>query len=285
VRFGPVPIGEAEGAILAHALAVGTLRLRKSHRVTALDLDALREAGIAEVIAAVLDADDLAEDEAAARIAGALRTSGVEARAPATGRVNIHAACPGVFTVDKALIDAINRVDPAITIATVADHAAVERGQMVATVKIIPFAVASRLLDRVVALAGDAQVFSVHPFAALRVALIQTTLPTLKASVLDKTSRVTGDRLRQRDRRRTACAAQRAGRRRRHRRTGGRGGHDPDLRRLRHVRSGRRDSRGDPRLGRRSDCRRHASRSGQPAGARRAPRQASAWRARLRAQP
>jgi molybdenum cofactor cytidylyltransferase len=196
VKFGPVPIGEAEGAILAHALAVGTLRLRKSHRLTAQDLDALREAGIGEVIAAVLDADDLAEDEAAARVAGALRTSGVEARAAATGRVNIHAASSGVFTVDKVLIDAINRVDPAITIATVADHAAVERGQMVATVKIIPFAVASRVLDRVVALAGDGQAFSVHPFAARRVALIQTTLPTLKASVLDKTSRVTGDRLR-----------------------------------------------------------------------------------------
>ena len=53
----------------------------------------------------------------------------------------------GVFTVDTALIDAINRVDPAITIATVAEYAAVEAGQMVATVKIIPFAVKAALVD------------------------------------------------------------------------------------------------------------------------------------------
>ena len=48
--------------------------------------------------------------------------------------------------VDKSLIDAINGVDPAITIATVQHHATVEAGQMVATVKIIPFAVAENLL-------------------------------------------------------------------------------------------------------------------------------------------
>ena len=50
-----------------------------------------------------------------------------------------------------ALIDAINRVDPAITIATVAEFAAVEAGQMVATVKIIPFAVKAALVEAVAA--------------------------------------------------------------------------------------------------------------------------------------
>jgi molybdenum cofactor cytidylyltransferase len=56
----------------------------------------------------------------------------------ATGRVNLHAQAAGLFTVDAALVDAINAVDPAITIATLANRAAVERDQMVATVKIIP---------------------------------------------------------------------------------------------------------------------------------------------------
>lgn len=194
MRFGPVPVADAVGAILAHALSAGNLRLRKSHRLTAPDVVALSEAGIGEVIAAVLDAGDILEDAGAARVANALQMSGVEARAPATGRVNIHASASGVFTVDKVLIDAINRVDPAVTIATVADHAAVESGQMVATVKIIPFAVPSDVLDAVVALAGR-PALAVHPFSPKRVALVQTTLPTLKSSVLDKTARVTRDRL------------------------------------------------------------------------------------------
>lgn len=195
MKFGPFAIDDAEGAILAHALTAGTMRLRKSHRLTASDIAVLREAGIGEIIAAQLDANDIVEDAAAGRVAAALQVEGVDARAPATGRVNIYAAASGVFTVDKPLIDAINRVDPAVTIATVAGHVAVERGQMVATVKIIPFAVPSDVLDAVVALASDRQAFAVHPFSAMRVAVIQTTLPTLKTSVLDKTARVTRERL------------------------------------------------------------------------------------------
>ncbi|SMH49096.1 NTP transferase domain-containing protein [Mesorhizobium australicum] len=196
MRFGPIALGEAEGAILAHSTSVGDVRLRKSHRLTGADVAALRAAGMSEVIAAVLDADDVAEDEAARRVSAALTFSGIVARAPATGRVNLHAQAAGVFTADKTLIDAINRVDPAVTIATVPDHAAVAAGQMVATVKIIPFAVSEKVLATVERLAQGGSAFDVHPFAARRVGLIQTVLPSLKASVMDKTGRITAGRLR-----------------------------------------------------------------------------------------
>jgi molybdenum cofactor cytidylyltransferase len=195
VNFGSIPLDDAEGAILAHATSAGDLKLRKSHRLTGADVEALRMAGITDVIAAVLDADDVVEDEAASRVAAALTFTGVVPRAPATGRVNLHARAAGVFTADKALIDAINRVDPSVTLATVPDHAMVAAGQMVATVKIIPFAVPEEVLDAVERLARGRSAFNVHPFAARRVGLIQTMLPTLKASVMDKTARVTAARL------------------------------------------------------------------------------------------
>ena len=86
----------------------------------------------------------------------------------------------------------INAVDPAITIATLAEYAAVEAGQMVATVKIIPFAVAAGLVD---AGGGDparrARSSPSTRFAPLRVGLVQTVLPGVKDSVLAKTPRVT----------------------------------------------------------------------------------------------
>ncbi|MFH1794241.1 MAG: molybdopterin-binding/glycosyltransferase family 2 protein [Pseudomonadota bacterium] len=195
MKFGPVPLDDAEGAILAHATSAGDVKLRKSRRLTADDVEALRAAGIPEVIAAVLDPDDVAEDEAARRVAAALTFTGIAPKPPATGRVNLHAQAAGVFTVDRALIDAINRVDPAVTIATVPDHAAVAAGQMVATVKIIPFAVPENVLAAVERLAAGRSAFDLHPFAARRVGLIQTVLPSLKASVMDKTARVTAARL------------------------------------------------------------------------------------------
>ncbi|HEV7251651.1 MAG TPA: molybdopterin-binding/glycosyltransferase family 2 protein [Mesorhizobium sp.] len=195
MRFGPIPLDQAEGAVLAHAVQAGAARLRKGHRLTRGDIAALGQAGVAEVIAAVLEPGDRGEDEAATRLAGALRFGGAEARRATTGRVNIHAVHAGLFTVDKGLIDRINAVDPAVTLATLAPFAATAAGQMVATVKIIPFAVPGAMLQRAAALAGEGEAFAVHAFRPLRAGLVQTVLPGVKASVLDKTVRATEDRL------------------------------------------------------------------------------------------
>lgn len=195
MKFGPVAIDDATGAILAHATSTPERRFRKAHRLSDEDVAELKAAGVGEVIVAALDADDVTEDEAAGQIAGVLLVEGVETKPAGTGRANLHAKAAGVFTVDRVLIDAINRVDPAITIATVAEYAAVEAGQMVATVKIIPFAVKRGLVERAVEIAKERQAFAVKPFRPMTVGVIQTTLPTLKESVLAKTVKITEARL------------------------------------------------------------------------------------------
>lgn len=195
MKFGPLTLDRAKGALLAHSLSVLGLRLKKAHRLTSTDIAALRTAGIESVIGAVLEPGDVPENEAAARLAAALAIDGVEIREPATGRVNIHARDGGIFTVDRAIIDAINKVDPALTIATLAPFDAVQSGQMVATVKIIPFAAPEAALRAAIDAARMGEAFAVNAFQPRRVALFQTTLPGVKPSVLDKTTRVTRDRL------------------------------------------------------------------------------------------
>ena len=195
MKFGPISIDEAEGTVLAHATMAGRTRLRKAHRLTAEDIRLLRAEGVLTVIAAQLEADDLDEDQAAERLAERLAVDGVAVRAPSTGRVNLYAEKAGLFVVDRASVDRLNAVDPAITLATLPDYSAVSEGQMVATVKIIPFAVSARRVDEAMeAIRGD--VFRIAPFRALSVGVVQTALPSLKDSVLDKTARITGERLR-----------------------------------------------------------------------------------------
>ncbi|MBO6719565.1 MAG: molybdopterin-binding/glycosyltransferase family 2 protein [Rhizobiaceae bacterium] len=195
MKFGPCPVDDATGAILAHSTKAGDRRLRKAHRLTPDDIAALKAAGIDTVVAARLDESDVDEDTAASRIAAALQIEGAEVRAASTGRVNIHASAAGVLTVDKPLIDALNAIDPAITIATLADFSAVEAGQMVATVKIIPYAVPGADIELAEARAGAGRAFAVHPFRSMRVGLVQTELNGTKKSVLDKTSELTAGRL------------------------------------------------------------------------------------------
>ncbi|MFC5583633.1 NTP transferase domain-containing protein [Nitratireductor kimnyeongensis] len=194
MKFGPISIEEAEGAVLAHSTMAGETRLRKAHRLTREDIALLRAEGISTVIAAKLEPGDLDEDQAAESLAKRLVMDGIVARAPSTGRVNLFAERSGLFIVDRGSVDRLNAVDPAITLATLPDYSPVVEGQMVATVKIIPFAVSGERLDSAMKTIRS-NVFRLAPFRPHAVGVVQTALPSLKDSVLDKTARITGERL------------------------------------------------------------------------------------------
>ena len=70
-----------------------------------------------------------------------------------TGRANLFAESAGVLVVDKDAIDRLNQVDEAITFATLPAYKPVVAGEMIATVKIIPFAVAEAARDAALAAA------------------------------------------------------------------------------------------------------------------------------------
>jgi len=98
--------------------------------------------------------------------------------------------------VDQARLNALNMVDEAVTLATLSPFDLLMTGDMAATVKIIPFAVRRPALDRCLALAGEGEpILRLAPLKAHRVGLIQTRLPGVKESVLDKTFDVTNRRL------------------------------------------------------------------------------------------
>jgi molybdenum cofactor cytidylyltransferase len=150
MRFGPVPLDQAEGAILAHSEHVATGRLRKGIVLGPAQIEALRGAGYAHVTVARLDAADLHEDDAARMLAEAVQdgAAGI-ARSPAfTGRVNLTAEWPGVVCVDAGAINAANAVHPMITVATVPDHHQIRAGGMMATVKIIAYGVPGAAVSR-----------------------------------------------------------------------------------------------------------------------------------------
>ena len=189
--------GGVIGATLAHSVKLDSgHRLRKGHVITGEDVQRLRREGVAEITVAIRDAGDLMEDEAAARIADVLEREELRRDDVGTGRVNLYSRVGGVLLVDAPSIQRTNRIDPAITVATLANHSVVRPGQMVATVKIIPFAVAGDKVDqaRSELTAGDA--LRVHAFrVGFRIALIQTRVPGTRESVLDKTRETTASRL------------------------------------------------------------------------------------------
>ena len=183
--FGPTPLEEARGAVLAHTVRLPGRVLKKG---TVLDEDgiaALREAGRRDVIAARLEAGDVPEDEAADRIANLLLAPLIARSRASTGRVNLFAESAGLFIADATLIDRINQVDESVTVATLPSRSVVAAKEMLATIKIIPFAVPGAVLSVIEALAKGRQAVSVQPFRPLSVGLVLTELPGIKESVME----------------------------------------------------------------------------------------------------
>jgi molybdenum cofactor cytidylyltransferase len=196
VKFGAVPIADAEGGVAVHSIRQGTLVLKKGTVIGRAEIAALQSAGIREIVVARLEPGDVSEDEAAADIASATAGEGVRIDRAFTGRANLFAESAGVLVVNKTAIDALNLIDEAVTFATLPAFKPVVAGEMVATVKIIPFAVAGALRDAAVAVARAARpLVRVAPYRIRKVGVISTMLPGLAAKVIEKTLRVTADRL------------------------------------------------------------------------------------------
>ena len=194
MKFGAVAPNEAIGATAVHTIRQGALVLKKGTLIGPVEAAALEAAGIKDVVVARLEPGDVSEDVAAAEIAAAIAGEGVDVDRAFTGRANLFAQAAGVLVVDKDAVDGINRVDEAITVATLPAYKPVVPGEMIATVKIIPFAVAASARDLALA-AAKRPLVRVAPYRIRKVGVVSTLLPGLSPKVIDKTLKITAERL------------------------------------------------------------------------------------------
>jgi molybdenum cofactor cytidylyltransferase len=194
MKFGAVAPKDARGATAVHTIRQGDLVLKKGTLIGPAEIAALEAAGIKDVVVAQLEPNDVSEDVAAAEIAKKVAGPGVHIDRAFTGRANLFAQVPGVLVVDKDAVDRLNRVDEAITFATLTAFKPVVAGEMIATVKIIPFAVAKTARDA--ALAGVKQpLLRVAAYRIRKVGVVSTLLPGLAPKVIEKTLKITAERL------------------------------------------------------------------------------------------
>ena len=196
MKFGAVPVGEALGATAVHSIRQGDLVLKKGTLIRAEEIAALNAAGVKDIVVARLEPGDVSEDSAAADIAAAIGGDNVRLDRAFTGRCNLFAAQAGVLVVDRDVVDRLNRVDEAVTVATLAAFKPVVEGEMIATVKIIPFGVAGGARDKALVEARRVKpVIRVAPYVVKKVGIVSTLLPGLSPKVIDKTLRITEARI------------------------------------------------------------------------------------------
>ena len=196
MKFGPTPLDEARGAVLAHTIRLPGRVIKKGTALGDADLDAMRATNLREVIAATMQVGDVPEDEAAERLARAMMAPLLAKSRAATGRVNLLADAPGLLVLDAPAIDRLNALDESITIATLPNHTLVTAREMLATIKIIPFAVPGAVLAVAEAMLRAAPpCLRILPLRPLKVGLVVSELPGLKESAMEGAAEVTGARV------------------------------------------------------------------------------------------
>lgn len=194
MKFGPVAARDAIGGVVVHTIRQDALVLKKGTMVGPGEVEAMIRAGIREIVVARLDEGDVSENVAASGIAEAIAGEGVIVERAFTGRANLFASQSGILVVNRTIVDRLNQIDEAITFATLPAFKAVVEGEMIGTVKLVPFGIEARLRDQAIA-AVSHEKLRVAPFRVKKVGVVSTMLPGLASKVIDKTIRVTQERL------------------------------------------------------------------------------------------
>ena len=155
LKFAPVPLSEAGGKILGHNIAGanGQRLLRKGKPLTDHDLEKLEALGRTSVYVAELEPDDVDENRAARRVAEAVGGTGLYISGGSSGRANLHSDRMGILRIDADQLGRVNDHN-GVTVATLATHTPVQARQIVATVKIIPYALPESVVSQVEGIAN-----------------------------------------------------------------------------------------------------------------------------------
>ena len=174
MKFGSIPVENAKGKILGHNIAGkdGKRVFRKGRPLTPADIQKLRELGREMIYVAEIEADDVAENEAALRVAQAVSGKHVRISGPSTGRCNILATASGLLRVDAERLMRLNACT-GITLASLTTNRPVAQKKMVGTVKILPYSVPKSLVRQAERIAQETgPMLWLDPFMLKKVGVI-----------------------------------------------------------------------------------------------------------------
>lgn len=174
-----IPVEEAVGLRLAHDITEiipgghKGPRFRRGHLIAEEDVPRLLDVGKAHIYIMDLAPDELHEEDAAKRLAGAAAGDGLTLTDPSEGRVNLVAANDGMLEVDEELLFRFNELGDLI-LATLPSGEFVREGAVVGGTRTIPILVKEDLVARAEALCRHRSIVSVAAMPAKKVYLLVT---------------------------------------------------------------------------------------------------------------
>jgi hypothetical protein len=178
MKFGPVPVQESAGKLLAHNLPRPDGRgfFRKGKLLRMEDVQLLSTQGHRSIYVAEIEPGDVEENQAALKVAQMAVGEGLRIRSSSQGRVDLAAAGDGIVRIDPVRLAQINDCD-GIAFATGYSLRFAVKNQTVATIKIIPYALPDSTLDQINRIARKGPVIELKPLVSRPVGIVLTGHP------------------------------------------------------------------------------------------------------------
>ena len=192
---------EAAGHVLCHDLTqiikdeYKGPRFRKGHVVRPEDIPVLLSMGKEHLYVWEKAPGMLHEDEAAERLCRLCENDRMERSGPPReGKLELRAACGGLFRVRSEALRAVNRVEDMV-IATRRGDTAVQKGDKLAGMRVVPLVIAEERVREAEAAAGDRPLLELLPWRVRTAAIAATGSEVQKGRIQDTFTPVVREKL------------------------------------------------------------------------------------------
>ena len=147
--FGQIKVTECVNSILAHTVTIDGKKFLKGRVISKEDQEHFVKNNLEYLICAKLTKKDIHEDNAANILAKMFDNNTLALEKAFTGRANILANESGLLVINEEKIRKFNKISNSITIATLQNNCIVRKGEMIATIKIIPFSIMEKSIKTI----------------------------------------------------------------------------------------------------------------------------------------
>ena len=191
---------DAVGQVLCHDMTqiikdkYKDARFRKGHVVTEEDIPVLLSMGKEHLYVWEMTPGMLHENDAAERLLTLCGQENMTRSEVKEGKIELKAACDGLFLVDSPRLLAVNSQDE-VMIATRKGGTAVRKGDKLAGMRVIPLIIAEEKLHRAEQAAGDAPLLRLKPFVRKTACIVSTGGEVKSGLIKDTFTPVVVDKL------------------------------------------------------------------------------------------
>ena len=185
-----IPVEQAVGMALCHDITAMRdgfkgAAFRRGHVIRPEDVTQLLDLGKRTVFVWEDQAGEIHEEDAARRMAAMAPVEGAHYTEPSEGKVLLLADRPGLFRVDRELLQSINSIGD-LTIATLPDHYPVEAGARLASMRIVPLVTQEKQILQAEALCAGRPLLALRPYGPRKTGVVITGSEIYTGRIQDK---------------------------------------------------------------------------------------------------